>query len=258
MWIETRISMLFEEEVNMGLFDKKYCDICGGKIGLLGNRKLDDGNHCKECSKNLSPFFNERRHSTVNDIKDQLDYREANKAEVSNFHPTKTLGAGSMKILLDEDAGKFIVTSSRRWQDANPDVMDFSQVTGCETEIDENKNEIKRKTTDGKEVSYTPPRYKYSYDFFVKIYVNSPWFDEIKFRVNSSSDIERKGSVEYREAEKIASEIRSALTKVRQTVRDDIAAANAPKIAQNCPLCGATTIPDENGCCEFCGGALNV
>ena len=163
-----------------------------------------------------------------------------------------------MKILLDEDAGKFIVTSSRRWQDANPDVMDFSQVTGCETEIDENKNEIKRKTTDGKEVSYTPPRYKYSYDFFVKIYVNSPWFDEIKFRVNSSSDIERKGSVEYREAEKIASEIRSALTKVRQTVRDDIAAANAPKIAQNCPLCGATTIPDENGCCEFCGGALNV
>ena len=67
-----------------------------------------------------------------------------------------------------------------------------------------------------------------------------------------------RSSVEYREAEKIASEIRSALTKVRQTVRDDIAAANAPKIAQNCPLCGATTIPDENGCCEFCGGALNV
>lgn len=28
----------------MGLFDKKYCDICGEKIGLLGNRKLDDGN----------------------------------------------------------------------------------------------------------------------------------------------------------------------------------------------------------------------
>ena len=27
----------------MGLFDKKICDICGEKIGLLGNRKLDDG-----------------------------------------------------------------------------------------------------------------------------------------------------------------------------------------------------------------------
>ena len=28
----------------MGLFDKKNCDICGDKIGLLGNRKLDNGN----------------------------------------------------------------------------------------------------------------------------------------------------------------------------------------------------------------------
>ena len=36
----------------MGLFDKKVCDICGEKIGLLGNRKLDDGNLCKDCAKN--------------------------------------------------------------------------------------------------------------------------------------------------------------------------------------------------------------
>ena len=26
------------------LFEKKSCDICGGEIGLLGNRKLEDGN----------------------------------------------------------------------------------------------------------------------------------------------------------------------------------------------------------------------
>ena len=41
----------------MGLFDKKFCDICGDKIGLLGNRKLEDGNMCKDCAKKLSPFF---------------------------------------------------------------------------------------------------------------------------------------------------------------------------------------------------------
>ena len=40
----------------MGLFDKKICDICGEKIGLLGNRKLDDGNLCKDCAKKLSPL----------------------------------------------------------------------------------------------------------------------------------------------------------------------------------------------------------
>ena len=26
------------------LFEKKECDLCGGEIGLLGNRKLEDGN----------------------------------------------------------------------------------------------------------------------------------------------------------------------------------------------------------------------
>ena len=39
-----------EGDVSMGLFDKKNCDICGEKIGLLGNRKLDDGNLCKNCA----------------------------------------------------------------------------------------------------------------------------------------------------------------------------------------------------------------
>ena len=56
----------------MGLFDKKNCDICGDKIGLLGNRKLDDGNLCKNCAAKLSPWFEERRHSTVEEIKRQL------------------------------------------------------------------------------------------------------------------------------------------------------------------------------------------
>ena len=53
----------------MGLFDKKFCDVCGDKIGLLGNRKLEDGNLCKNCAAKLSPWFSERRSSTVEDIK---------------------------------------------------------------------------------------------------------------------------------------------------------------------------------------------
>ena len=56
----------------MGLFDKKYCDFCGEKIGLLGNRKLEDGNMCKDCAKKLSPFCDDRRHSTVEHIKAHL------------------------------------------------------------------------------------------------------------------------------------------------------------------------------------------
>ncbi|MEF2896739.1 MAG: DUF4428 domain-containing protein, partial [Senegalimassilia anaerobia] len=47
------------------MFEKKTCSICGGEIGLLGNRKLEDGNLCKECAGKLSPFFSDRRASTV-------------------------------------------------------------------------------------------------------------------------------------------------------------------------------------------------
>ena len=101
----------------MGLFDKKFCSICGEKIGLLGNRKLEDGNLCKDCAAKLSPWFTERKQSTVAEIKEQLAYREANKAAVSAFQTTRTLGR-NIKVLLDENAGKFMVTSARNI--ANP------------------------------------------------------------------------------------------------------------------------------------------
>ena len=132
----------------MGLFDafkKKECSICGGEIGLLGNRKLEDGNMCKNCAAKLSPWFSERRSSTVEEIKAQLDYREANKEKVAAFRTTRTLGE-TTKVLLDEDAGRFMVTSARNLAEANPDVMDFSDVTGCTLDIDESKREIEYKT----------------------------------------------------------------------------------------------------------------
>ncbi|MCL2695581.1 MAG: DUF4428 domain-containing protein [Clostridiales bacterium] len=265
----------------MGLFDKKNCDICGGKIGLLGNRKLEDGNMCKDCAKLLSPWFSERRRSTLADINAQLAYREENKTAVSAFRVTRSLGLGT-KVMLDEDAGKFIVSGARRWQDENPDVLDFSQVTGCHIDVKENRSEEKRKETDGRMISYNPPRYTYSYDFDVVIHVHSPWFDEIRFRLNNSSievkpvhapsgslaigglrlqtggggSHDPRQNVAYRECETLGEEIRQALTQVRQGVRDSIAAANVPKIAKQCPCCGATSIPDANGRCEYCGGAM--
>ena len=280
------------------LFEKKICSICGGEIGLLGNRKLEDGNMCKECAKKLSPWFSDRRSSTVEQIQEQLAYREDNKQAVDAFHTTRTLGVGT-KVLLDEDAHKFMVTSSRNLKEANPDVLDYSQVTGCRVDVEEDKDEIKREGPDGTEISYVPPRYIYKYDFYVTINVNTPYFDEIRFRINNSTiEIEppvggaprrnvppavggaaMKGvlaaagasprpavggnlrfdprdNVDYRECEEIGREIKEILTGVRQQVRDDIEAAAAPKIAVTCPYCGATTIPDQNGCCEFCGGAI--
>lgn len=262
----------------MGLFDKKYCDVCGEKIKLLGNRKLEDGNLCKNCAKKLSPWFSERRHSTLEEIKAQLAYREANQEDVRNFHVTRTLGK-NMKVLIDEDARKFMVTDARNLEEENPDVLDFSMVTGCSLDIDESSSELYRQVGD-KEESYNPPRYEYSYDFYFVINLNHPYFDEIRFRLNSSSvdtgqmrpgttvTTQSNGlfggsqmmttgvSPEYNEYVTLGSEIKEALMNARQAVRDETAAQNAPKFAVTCPHCGANTIPDSYGRCEFCGGAV--
>ena len=165
------------------VFEKKQCSICGGDIGLLGNRKLEDGNMCKECAAKLSPFFSDRRNSTVADIEQQLDYREKNKEVVRKFHTTRTIGE-NMKLLLDEDAKKFIVTRARNLEEANPDVISFSDVTGVDFKIDEDKSEEKREDKDGNRVSYNPPKYIFEYDFHITIHVNNPYFDTISCQLN--------------------------------------------------------------------------
>ena len=271
------------------LFEKKECSICGGEIGLLGNRKLEDGNMCKSCAAKLSPWFSDRRQSTVDEIKEQLDYREANREKVASFRITRTLGERT-KVLLDEDAGLFMVTAAKNLEEANPDVLSFSDVTGCKLDIDESRTEIEYEDKDGERKSFNPRRYAYSYDFYIVINVNNPYFNEIRFQLNSesvdngeetlldgpdamrrprggfggmrggsltSNAAEVRSSVEYRQYEEMGLEIRDALLRVRQQVRDEAAAAAAPKAAVTCPFCGATTMPDASGCCEFCGGAVN-
>ena len=170
----------------MGLFDKKFCSICGEKIGLLGNRKLEDGNLCKDCAAKLSPWFTERKQSTVAEIKEQLAYREENKAAVSAFQTTRTLGR-NIKVLLDENAGKFMVTSARNIAEANPDVLSFSDVTGCDLNVEESKTEIRYRDANDDVQSFNPKRYAYAYDFYMTIHVNHPYFDEIRFKLNDSS-----------------------------------------------------------------------
>ena len=195
----------------MGLFDKKYCDVCGEKIGLLGNRKLEDGNLCKDCAAKLSPLFSGRKNATVEEIKQQLAYREENKQKLASFRPSKTFGE-SKKVYIDEAAGTFIVTSRSNWMDANPDLISLSQVTACNTDIKENKDEIYRETEDGRRESYNPPRYEYSYEFNVQILVNSPWFNEIELELSEGSRPDSRYTDLYREYERRMYELNAALT----------------------------------------------
>lgn len=234
------------------LFEKKNCAICGKELGLFGKTKIADGHICKDCSGTLSPYFHAYRSATADDIRAQMSYREQNKASVAAFNVTRTLG-NNTKVYVDEDEGKVIITSVEpsRWPTYNPDVFDFSQITGCETSVKETKTEIKRKNSEGEEVSYEPKRYDIDYDLYITVYIKHPYVEQIEFKVNRDR-IEQQNSVEYRNAEQLANEIKAALAGIREEQR----AAAAPKKAVTCPHCLATTMPDANGCCEYCGASI--
>ena len=137
-------------------------------------------------------------------------------------------------------------------------------------EFYENLSEEKREDSEGKSVSYNPPRYIFCYDFDILIRVNHPYFDQISFQLNSSDvDLNRGNPLpmmrkpdprmnpDYREYETMGNEIKRALTSARRQAREEARQAAAPKQAVTCPWCGATTTPDASGCCEYCGGSVN-
>lgn len=195
----------------MGLFSRKVCDICNGDIGLLGNRKLSDGNLCKQCAQKLSPWMTDRRQSTVEEIRQHLAYRAKNKALLNSVHPTVVMGGGSVKVYIDENAGCFFVTGNSNWRDGNPDIIALSQVIDVCTEVTEHKTEVYHRDREGNEVPFNPPRYRFAYEFRTTIRVDSPFFSEIEFELTGSTRPERLGSDEYRYFEQMADALRAAL-----------------------------------------------
>ncbi len=195
----------------MGLFDKKNCDICGNKIGLLGNRKLEDGNMCKDCAKKLSPFCDDRRHSTIALMQQHLAYREANKTTLRAFNPAITLGEYK-KVYIDTMNRTFVVSSRNpgNWADENPDVIPMAQITSCKLNIEEDREEVYIQNANGENVSYNPPRYNLYYDFSLDFLVNNPYFDDFTVKLNSTR-VEGMGSMEYHRYNQMAMEIMNAL-----------------------------------------------
>jgi len=201
----------------MGLFDKKYCDICGEKISLLGNRKLENGNMCSSCAKLISPFMTDRRKTSVEEMKEHLAYREENKLKVSQFCATESY-AEEKKIYIDRQKGNFLVSyhNPSGWEKENPDVIALSEVTLCNLDIRENREEKFREDADGNSVSYNPPRFSYCYDFYITVTLSSKWFNEIEIKLNSS-DVEGINSQRYHNYEMMAREIIGALTGKKQS-----------------------------------------
>ncbi len=189
----------------MGLFEKKYCDVCGEKIGLLGNRKLEDGNICSKCAAKLSPFFTGRKKSTLEDIKGQLAYREKNRQNLNYFNASRVLG-NDTKVYIDDAQGKFVVSRKSDYRTENADIIDISQVTNARYNVEEHKNEIYHENAEGRRESYNPPRYECTYEITIYITVNSPYFSEIEFELTDKRP-ESRYTEEFRRCEQQANEI---------------------------------------------------
>ena len=279
----------------MGLFDafkKKDCEICGKEVGLFGYKKLEDGEICKDCVKLLSPWFDDRRHSTVAQIKQQLAYREENRAALNTFRPTVAFGERyTLRAeLVNGVPTRFVVERTDSYKEENADIISFRDVTSFNIDVQESKQELMARNSKGEEVSYNPPRYEYSYDFYAEIHVNHPYFDEISFQLNRDSveleTVERRpgfGTVrtgfdptlypEYRQHRGECDELEELFqagmqgmalkgfapaaqpiiqaTPVQQPTPEPVPAPSAPKF---CPNCGAPA--DGGKFCQSCGSRL--
>ena len=270
------------------LFDKKECSICGGEIGLLGNRKLEDGNMCKACAKKLSPWFDERRHSTVEQINQQLQYREENREKLADFRPTKTYGENyELKAeLLNGVPNRFVVARTDNYLEENADLIAFKDVTSFNIDIDEHERELKYRNKEGEEVSYSPPRYEYSYEFRAEIFTTNPYCDDIRFRLNRDTvNLETvKGQSrsglgqfllnslgfdptlypEYRRYKNLCEELEELFRAgmqgtplggyVQAPEQPAVPAPAAPAGPKFCPNCGAPA--DGGKFCQSCGSKL--
>ena len=279
----------------MGLFDafkKKDCEICGKEVGMFGYKKLEDGEICKDCLKLLSPWFDDRRHSTVEQIKQQIAYREENRAALNGFHPTMAFGeCYTLRVELENGVpSRFVVERTDSYKEENADIIRFRDVISFNIDVEESKRELMARNSKGEEISYNPPRFEYSYDFNAEIRVNHPYINEISFQLNRDSvdleTVERRSGFsaartdfdptlypEYRQYRGECDELEElfqagmqgmALKGFTPAVQPIVQAAPVPQPAPEpapapsgpkfCPNCGAPA--DGGKFCQSCGSRL--
>jgi hypothetical protein len=184
----------------MGLFSKKNCCLCGEKVGLLGGLKLKDGDLCKECKKKLSPFFDDGKESTIEDIKKQIEAREENYKKLDDLQINKIYGEFGV-ILIDETNRKFValkdtsdglfkspkpVNSIEDVKDKNPDIIDFNQIEDVEVKVIQTNREEKQ-TINGQQVSYDPKHYTYMIGYNIIIKLNHPYIKTMRIDIKNGT-----------------------------------------------------------------------
>lgn len=271
----------------MGLFDKKYCSICGNPLGIIESGKVKDGYVCKNCKGKLSPFYTFSSRDLIKDINYQLQSRADNEEKLKRFSPTKVFN-GDSNIFVDEDRFQFAVAKSKNPLTSHADIISLVDLKNISTEIEENKQEILYQDSQGEVHSFCPQSYAYSYNFFINLETKIPYIGKIHIKLNQKpvdndqetlinmsqngllnivSDLlnkrksfnngqtsnanEVRSSIEYKKYAEMLDTIKTVLAK-RPTI--DKAIRTVP-VYVKCPWCGSKVLrTNEN--CNHCGGPL--
>lgn len=210
----------------MGIFSKKDCSFCGAQSGLLSNRRLADGNICKDCRAQLSPFFDLTNKDTVANVAAQLEYRQRNLSELDYFQPSVMAGDRG-KVFIDMNSGKFTFATERELREGNPDLFDLRGLHSCTFYA---KETIIRGDEDESD--------SFDYDFYLKVSVDHPFVRNFSYRYNGQSVSSRRNRIRESEIRKIylgQKEIRSGFSALLSGVdkRATEAYLNAYAIGQD-------------------------
>ena len=238
----------------MKLQGKKYCDLCGDKLGIRGCYKLLDGNMCKTCARSISPFLTDYPNTYVADMQAHLDYRIGNSETLTNFHPTKVIGTHAI-LFIDKDAQTWCFCPTANYQKFQPDILQYSQIVDCSITIAEEKAEIFR--TDAITVfeKYRPPRYRTLYTFVITVTVNCTWYPTISYTINKK-EIDSTSSVSYEQTQQEAMELQRAILSMKGIAKRQRLQVDATSMPMICPNCHGEVFPNEYGCCPLCGSFI--
>ena len=113
----------------MGLFEKKYCELCNNSVNLLTRLKLSDGFLCSACRKKLSSFSSNWGRRSIEDVKQHLAAREQNRQKFAQFQRTAGAGAGpNSELVVDANHRWFYFAYGADYREQNPEVFNFDQL----------------------------------------------------------------------------------------------------------------------------------
>ena len=169
------------------------CSVCSKKLTRYGSKKLQDGILCRNCVKLASSWYDDKDYAakTVEQIKEHLQYREANKEKLGNFKAEKAVD-GKYSLYVDDNARQFVISKRENLTKENADVFDYDQITNLRI------IERKYRNRDGS-------------DIVVEVKLNHPQFERLRFRANEFTALNRE-SEEYKQAVELAYKYVNALS----------------------------------------------